>query len=54
MAKEIAQLTQEERDIFLAGFVAGWCKSVGSVEKDKTKLKQIAVAAAENYINASK
>lgn len=52
MAKEIAQMTQEEQAIFRAGFVAGWRKSVG--KDDKGKLKEIAVAAAEKYINSCK
>jgi len=52
MAKEIAQMTEEEQGIFRAGFVAGWCKSVGN--DDKGKLKEIAVAAADKYINTCK
>jgi len=54
MEKEIRQMTPEEREIFRSGFVAGWYECVGSIEKDKTKLKQIAIAAADNYINARK
>jgi hypothetical protein len=54
MEKELKQMTPEERQIFRSGFVAGWQECAGSVEQDKTKLKQIAVAAADNYLNARK
>jgi hypothetical protein len=39
---------------FRDGFVAGWIECVGGKERDKTKLKEIAEAAADKYINAHK
>jgi hypothetical protein len=33
-----------------AAFIAGWMQAVGSSELDKTKLSQVAAAAADKYI----
>lgn len=38
------------RNTFRDGFVAGWMECVGDKEHDKLKLKEIAEAAADNYI----
>lgn len=43
-----------DRDTFREGFVIGWYECVGDREPDKTKLRLIAEAAADNYFNDTK
>jgi len=39
---------------FRDGFVAGWMECVGYKEPDKKKLREIAEAAADNYLRDQK
>lgn len=39
-----------DRAAFREGFVAGWFECIKQTEPDKLKLKQIAEAAADNFI----
>jgi hypothetical protein len=42
--------TDSGKTAFREGFIAGWCECVGESEANKTKLKQIAEAAADRYL----
>jgi hypothetical protein len=41
-----------DRAAFREGFVTGWVECYKHAEPDKVKLKQIAEAAADNFISA--
>jgi hypothetical protein len=41
---------QLDRAAFKAGYVMGWIGCVGSKERDKVRMKEIAEAAADSYL----